>query len=230
VQTKHLIGALVALLLYLFLVPALLFIAAGTVNWPMAWVYAGLLLASTIGSRLIVFKRNPDTLRERARFTTSEGTEPWDRVLVLIVGAFGPAATMIVAGLDHRWAWSASLPLPIQILAALGIAVGYGVAVWAMVENRYFSSVARIQSERGQEVVTTGPYRLMRHPSYAGAILACLVLPLVLEALWAYIPALLMAAATAIRTGLEDRMLRGDLEGYERYAQQTRYRLLPGLW
>lgn len=229
-QTKHTIRAIIGFLLYILLVPALLFISAGTTAWPMAWVYVALLLASTLGSRLIVLKRNPETLRERARFTSSEGTKPWDRVLVLIVGLFGPAGVFVVAGLDHRWGWSPLVPFAVQVLAALLVAAGYGLAVWAMVANPYFSSVARIQDDRAQQVVTTGPYRIVRHPSYAGAVLASVALPFMLSALWAFIPATLLVVALVVRTGLEDRMLMEELEGYPRYAEQTRYRLVPGLW
>jgi protein-S-isoprenylcysteine O-methyltransferase Ste14 len=99
-----------------------------------------------------------------------------------------------------------------------------------MVENEYFSAVARIQEDRGQEVVTSGPYRIVRHPSYAGSLLASLALPFMLEALWSLIPAGIMAAALAIRTALEDRMLREELEGYQSYAERTRSRLIPGVW
>ena len=223
-QTRDLVRAIIVFTLYLFLVPALLFISAGTVKWPMAWVYVVLLLASTIGSRLIVLRRNPDTLRERARFTASEGTKYWDRILLAINGLFG-MATMIVAGLDHRFDWSTNIPEPGQYLAALVIAGGYSVAVWAMVVNRYFSAVARIQQDRGQVVVTTGPYRFVRHPAYAGAVFASLALPIMLDAIWALVPATGMVVALVIRTGLEDRMLRIELDGYESYTEETQYRL-----
>ena len=117
-QSRNLVRAVIGFTLYIFFVPALLFIAAGTLSWSMAWVYVGLLLASTLGSRLIVHKRNPDTLRERARFTSSEGTKPWDRFLVMIVGLFGPMLTMLVAGLDRRFGWSGNVTPVVQWLAA----------------------------------------------------------------------------------------------------------------
>jgi protein-S-isoprenylcysteine O-methyltransferase Ste14 len=230
VQTMQMMRAVVGFLLYLFLIPALLFVAAGTAAWPMAWVYTALLLASSVGSRLIVYRRNPETLRERARFTSSEGTQRWDRVLVLIVGLLGPAAMALVAGLDHRWGWSAAVPGAVQVLGAILVAGGYGLAVWAMVENPYFSSVARLQKDRAQQVVTTGPYRIVRHPSYAGALLASVALPFMLDALWSLIPGLLLGAALVARTALEDRMLVEGLDGYGRYAERTRYRMVPGLW
>lgn len=229
-QTPHILRAAIGFALYLLLVPALLFISAGTVDWPMAWVYTAMLLASTVGSRLIVLKKSPDTLRERARFTAAEGTEPWDRLLMGIVGILGPMATMIVAGLDHRFAWSQVIPEIGQWLATLVIAVGYGVAVWAMVVNRYFSAVARIQVDRGQQVVTAGPYRIVRHPAYAGAFFASWALPFMLDTLWASVPALIMIVALIIRTKLEDQMLREKLAGYQSYAEETPYRLIPGLW
>jgi protein-S-isoprenylcysteine O-methyltransferase Ste14 len=229
-QTGQLIRAVIGFALYVLSVPALLFISAGTVHWPMAWVYVVQLVGSTVGSRLIVLKRNPETLRERARFTSAEGTKTWDRFLVMVVGLYGPMATMVVAGLDHRWGWSAIVPQAGQYLAALATAAGYGLAVWAMVENRYFSAVARIQKDRGQEVVTTGPYRIIRHPSYAGAVLASLALPVMLDAIWSLIPALIMVVGVTVRTGLEDQMLMAELEGYQSYAEKTRARLIPGVW
>ena len=229
-QTRNLVRAVIGFTLYIFFVPALLFIAAGTLRWPMAWIYIALLLVSTLGSRLIVFKRNPDTLRERARFTSSEGTKPWDRLLVIIVGLFGPMLIMLVAGLDRRFGWSGGVTLEIQWLAALLVALGYGLAVWAMIVNPYFSAVVRIQDDRGQVVVKSGPYRIMRHPSYAGSILASLALTFMLETLWALVPTVIMSVAVIIRTGMEDLMLRDELAGYEDYTKETRYRLFPGIW
>jgi protein-S-isoprenylcysteine O-methyltransferase Ste14 len=229
-QTRDIVRAVIGFALYVFLVPALLFISAGTTEWPMAWAYVVMLLAATLGSRLMVLQRNPETLRERAKFTSSEGTKSWDRVLVMIVGLLGPMAMAAVAGLDQRWDWSDLVPRPGQYAAAVVLAGGYGLSVWAMVENRYFSAVARIQDDRGQQVVTTGPYRVVRHPSYAGTLLASLAFPFMMDALWALIPTMGMVAALIVRTGMEDQMLRAELDGYESYAERTRYRLIPGLW
>jgi protein-S-isoprenylcysteine O-methyltransferase Ste14 len=228
-ETRPAIRPIIGFTLFLVLVPALLFVSAGTVSWPMAWVYVVMFLAFTIGSRLIVWKRNPDTLRERARFTASEGTKSWDRTLFAVNGLFG-AMAIILAGLDHRFDWSTMIPQTGQYLAALLIAVGYGLGVWAMAVNRYFSAVARIQQDRGQVVVATGPYRIVRHPAYAGALLASLAVPIMLDAIWSLIPTLVMVVALALRTSLEDRMLREELDGYETYAEKVRYRLVPGLW
>jgi protein-S-isoprenylcysteine O-methyltransferase Ste14 len=227
---RDLVRAIVGFAIYLLLVPGALFVAAGTVRWPAAWVYVGLLLLSTLGSRLLVFLRDPSTLRERARFSSAPNTKPWERLLVPIVGLLGPLTIATTAGLQRRLGGPAGLPGLVQALAALLVAAGYGLAVWAMVANRYFSAVARIQEERGHRVVSDGPYRLVRHPSYAGALLAGLAVPLMLDAPWALLPALLTGAAIVVRTALEDRMLREELEGYQDYAERTGARLMPGIW
>jgi len=230
VKTPNILRAVVGFALYLLLVPALLFISAGTLDWPMAWVYTVMLLASTVGSRLIVLKKSPDTLRERAQFSSVEGTEPWDRLLMGIVGLLGPMVTMIVAGLDHRFAWAQGVPQAAQWLAVLVTAGGYGIAVWAMVVNRYFSAVVRIQADRGHKVVTAGPYRFVRHPAYAGSLWAYWAFPIMLDTLSVFVPALIMTVVLIIRTRLEDQMLREKLPGYQSYAEKTPYRLIPGLW
>jgi protein-S-isoprenylcysteine O-methyltransferase Ste14 len=222
--------AAIAFVLYLFLTPALLFISAGTLDWPMAWVYVILSLVSVIGSRLIALRRSPDLLRERARFAEAEGTKAWDRILSPLVGIYLPMLGMVVAGLDRRFGWSPGVPAGGQFLALLLVAFAYGIAVWAMLVNPFFSAVARVQSERGQQVVTSGPYRWVRHPAYAGSVLASGALPFMLEALWALIPSLIMIVVLVIRTRLEDRMLVEELDRYRAYAHETPFRLVPGIW
>lgn len=229
-QKVNFVRALVGLTIYLLLVPALLFICAGTIDWTMAWVYVALLLAATVGSRLISAFRHPEMLHERARVTGAEGVKEWDRYLVVIVGLYGPMAMAIIAGLDHRYGWSRDLPTGGQYTAVVLVALGYGLAVWAMLVNQFFSSVARIQSERGQYVISDGPYQFVRHPAYAGALLAAVALPFMLEALWALVPGVGFVIALVLRTKLEDDMLRDELVGYIDYMKRTRYRLVPGVW
>lgn len=100
---RTLISAVIGFSLYLLLVPALMFLAAGTLDWPAAWSYTFILLVASLGSRLVVLKRNPDTLRERAQFGRGKGTQDWDRVLMPVVGIIGPIMVSIVAGLDYRF-------------------------------------------------------------------------------------------------------------------------------
>ena len=150
--------------------------------------------------------------------------------MVPIVAILAPVIIMIVAGLDHRCGWPPDFTPVVQYVATFLIVLGYGVSVWAMGVNRFFSAVARIQKERGQVVVTSGPYRILRHPSYAGGLLAGLATPFMLNTLWALIPSIASMVVLIIRTVFEDRMLVDGLEGYADYAKRTRYRLIPGIW
>jgi protein-S-isoprenylcysteine O-methyltransferase Ste14 len=108
--------------------------------------------------------------------------------------------------------------------------LGYALVVWATASNAYFSQVVRLQSERGHAVATGGPYRFVRHPAYIGTILFELAAPILLDSWWALIPGALNAVLFLVRTSLEDRTLRSELEGYQEYASQVRFRLLPGIW
>ena len=215
---------------FMLLLPMVLFIAAGRLNWVWGWVYVGIAVSFTFISRIIVIRTHPDLIAERARSLEREDVIGWDRPILFFLLLIGPLAMMIVAGLDERFGWSPQIPLAFQ-LAPLAIMVpGYVVGIWAMAVNRYFSAVVRIQKDRGQTVVTDGPYRFVRHPSYATGIVSSLMTPILLGSLWALIPCSLVAVVTVIRTALEDRTLLEELDGYKDYAQRVRYRLLPGIW
>jgi protein-S-isoprenylcysteine O-methyltransferase Ste14 len=137
---------------------------------------------------------------------------------------------VIAAGLDHRYGWSPAFPLWLNIIGFILIAVGYAFGVWAFIENRFFSSVVRIQTERGHVVCDTGPYRIVRHPGYAGNILPLLGIVLALGSVWTVIPAVVALVIAIVRTALEDRTLQEELPGYREYAHRVRYRLFPGIY
>ncbi len=207
---------------------AILMLSAGRLGWIWGWVYIAIFLAFDVATAIVVLPRNPDLLLERLR--VGKDTKVWDKVLVRLAAGYLPIATYIVAGLDERLDWPPALPLALQIAAIAPVALGYALNVWAMSANAFYAVTVRIQRERGHTVVTTGPYRYVRHPGYVGAILFTLTLPILLGSLWALIPAILAAALYVLRTVLEDRTLQAELEGYAAYAQRTRYRLLPGVW
>jgi protein-S-isoprenylcysteine O-methyltransferase Ste14 len=147
-----------------------------------------------------------------------------------LVGLYGPLVLCVVIGLDRRWRWSPPLPLALRLAALVVVAAGMVLAIWAFVANQFFSAVVRVQKDREHAVVTGGPYRLVRHPGYAGGALSYLAVPVMLGTLWAFIPAVLLIVALVVRTALEDKTLQAELPGYAEYAQQTRCRLLPGAW
>lgn len=222
--------AIIGFIGYIFLNPFILFINAGTIKWGMAWAYFGVSITATIISRVLAHRKNPDLLEERARAQDADNVKKWDRVLVPIAALYAPIAAIIVAGLDWRNSWSDVIPLWVQILALFVATLGFIFASWAMIENRFFSAMVRIQEDRGHTVCDTGPYQVVRHPGYAGGLIWYLMTPLVLNSMWAYIPTGISLVATIIRTALEDKTLQEELAGYKEFTQKTRFRLFPGVW
>jgi len=137
---------------------------------------------------------------------------------------------VIVAGLDHRYNWSSEFPPWLIVIGFILISLGYAFAAWALAENRFFSSVVRIQTDRGHVVCDSGPYLFVRHPGYAGNILALFGIVLALGSEWTLIPATVASIIAVIRTTLEDQTLQEELPGYRDYARRVRYRLIPGIY
>ena len=204
-----------------------LFVSAGRLSWPGAWIYLGYLILSSAAIWSISLRLNPAVIEARSRIRA--GTKLFDgffaaghAVLVL--------ATFVVAGLDavrYRWA-----PLGPTALYAGGVLLLLGALPvgWAMAANPYLETSVRIQTDRGHKVVASGPYASVRHPMYVGLILNLAAAPLVLGSRWAFAPVSVDIALLVWRTLLEDRTLRAELPGYEEYTARTRYRLLPGVW
>ncbi len=216
----------------LLLVPAALFIPAGRLDWGMGWVFVSLYIFTLVVSRVIVMRQDPGLAVERARSIERdrEGVKDWDRVLSPLVALLGPLFIWIVAGLDERFGWSPPISPWLPIVAIIVALSGSVLATWAMLSNTFFSGTVRIQEERGHTVASGGPYRYVRHPGYVAGILFDVATPLILGSLWALIPTALTVCAFVVRTALEDKTLREELDGYKEYAQRTRYRLLPGVW
>ena len=181
---------------------------------------------STIG--LVVKHYNPRLLEARAKWRRKD-TKPFDRIFLAI---FFPLLMIQppLAGLDAvRYRWS-SVPFAFVYVGAILFALSVVVIAWALAVNPYAESTVRIQTDRGQTVVTSGPYRFVRHPMYAGFVPMYLALPLVWGSVWALVLAVAIILLLIWRTAREDQTLRQELPGYEEYAARTRYRLLPGVW
>ena len=205
----------------------ILFLAAGRLNWTWAWVYLGICLVSVSINGTFMLRTSPETIAERGR---PKETKDWDKV---VSGLWSLALFLVlplVAALDVRFGWTRELSAAWHIAGAVVLAVGLGLGGWAMIANAYFSTAVRIQSDRGQTVCRTGPYRFVRHPGYVGFILQSLGIPFLLGSLWALIPGITAAALMIIRTSFEDRMLQAELPGYRDFVQEVRYRLVPGIW
>ena len=219
----------VQVLFFIVVIPFLPLLISWRWDWWEAWVYA---LSGILGfaiSRGLVARRHPDLIAERARFMQHEEAKPWDKALAPLLG-LGGGLVLLVAGLDALFDWSPPFSLPVKILALVIIVAGYVLGSYALVENRFFSGMVRIQTDRGHQVVSSGPYRWIRHPGYAGALLTYLATPLFLDSGWSFLPTVFITILLVIRTTLEDRTLQKELPGYAEYARRVQYRLLPGIW
>lgn len=204
-----------------------LFASAGRLDWWPGWAALAVMAAWIAATAFIVIRIHPDLLAER--LGPRRGAKTWD---VAIMSGLGLAqlARYVVAGLDARYGWTGGMPLAAQLAAMALCVAGYAVVVWATAANAYFSQIVRLQPERGQTVVSGGPYRFVRHPGYAGAIVYECALPILLASWWALGISVVTVLLLVIRTALEDRLLRAELAGYGAYAQRVRDRLWVGVW
>ena len=207
-----------------------LFISAGSIQWWEGWAYVGMSLVVLITSRLLIIIKNPDMAIERAEASQKEGVKSWDKILLPITAIIGPLISWIIAGLDERFGLTPDLPDYFQIIALCLIFLGNMVGTWSMIVNRFFSSQVRIQKDRGHYVIDTGPYRIVRHPGYAGSILAWIAAPVFFSSYWVAIPSIVVIILIIIRTALEDQTLQEELPGYHEYSNRVCYRLVPGIW
>ncbi len=203
------------------------FMAAGTIAWLGGWLLLGLLASQLVFTVAFLLPRHRELYAERSKLQA--GTKGWDIPLSLVV-AYSPLFMGIVGGLDARWHWTQPLPLALR-LSMSGVAfVGLSLLMWAMAVNDFFSGTVRIQTDRAQTVATSGPYRTVRHPGYAGALLLDAGIVFMMGSVWCLVPFGVFIVFLVLRTALEDRTLRAELPGYAAYCKRTRYRLLPGIW
>jgi protein-S-isoprenylcysteine O-methyltransferase Ste14 len=205
----------------------MLFISSGRLNWLWGWVFIGMNLVGIAINAGFMFRLSPETIAERSR---TEGMKSWDKVVGGLWAVIYFIVMLLVAGLDERFGWTAKASLLSHIAGCLAFVTGWCLFSWALIENAYFSTVVRIQDDRGQTVCTTGPYRMVRHPGYIGAIFQTIGIPFLMGSAWALIPAAVATILMIIRTQLEDRTLHEELQGYKDYAKKVRFRVIPGIW
>ena len=224
---RKVILGIIFLTLYFGVSAAIYFASAGQTDFPLAWAYFGINLGLGVIFSIVLERVNPGLIAER--FKPGPGEQ--DRVFKIGISVL-MLLMLVVAGLDvGRLHWSGKIPAWLQIAALVCALVGYLLAAWATLANRFFSSAVRLQADRGQVVIDSGPYRFVRHPGYSGALPYLAFSGLALGS-WV---ATLVAGAPMIvillrRTLLEDKMLREGLSGYKEYAARVRYRLVPRLW
>ena len=216
---KSLIGTLFFLLI--------IFISAGRINYWQGWLYAIICIISVLLNSFAL--KNKDELAAE-RSGVKSGTKSWDKI-ILGLSAVTLIITYIVAGLDSgRFQWSPRFHWGINAIGAILILLGEVIFLMAQKQNKFFSSLLRIQTDRGHTVCDTGIYKIIRHPAYFGNIITAIGIPLILGSIWGFIPSVVSIFLTIIRTSLEDKTLINELDGYRDYTYKTRYRLLPYIW
>ncbi|MBM3296978.1 MAG: isoprenylcysteine carboxylmethyltransferase family protein [Candidatus Aminicenantes bacterium] len=199
------------------------FLPAGTLRYWQAWVYMAILLIPMTLVMIFFFKKDPERLERRMRWREKEKTQR----KIVSLGALPLMAGILIPGFDRRWGWS-SVPTALAVFAGVMVVLGYLIFVRVMMENRYLSRIVEVVRE--QEVVSTGPYAVVRHPMYSGTLLLYLFTPLALGSLWAVIPFALTVIMFPLRILNEEKVLLRDLPGYGEYMEKTRFRLIPGVW
>jgi protein-S-isoprenylcysteine O-methyltransferase Ste14 len=213
--------------LFVFLISISIFILAGRINYWQGWLFiAGYISFFLIYS--VSFANKKEFILERAK--PGPGRKSWDKFFFLLYLPIS-FSVFAVAALDAgRFKWTAKLPAFVYIISYIVLVLSLSTSLWAMWTNKFFSSVVRIQTDRGQYVIRSGPYRFIRHPGYLAGCLAFTSVAPALGSIWALIPASLTVLLIVIRTYLEDKTLKEELQGYSEYAKNVKFRLLPYIW
>lgn len=206
---------------------ALVFLPVGRLDWLPGWYFIAFVGVAYGASALILARVNPAIYRARSRF--QPGTKRWDMILLWLMLPAMVAEVPLATFDAGRIAWSA-VPLSVVILGYVLLGAGIAVTAWAQAVNRFFEPGVRVQRERGQNVVSSGPYAIVRHPGYVGALMMFAGIALALASWWVLIPAAWAGAILILRTSWEDALLQAELDGYADYARRVRFRLVPGIW
>jgi protein-S-isoprenylcysteine O-methyltransferase Ste14 len=208
---------------------ALLFVPAGTLLWPAGWAFMALFFGFTLAMVLWLAREDPELLAERMSSPIQRGQPLWDKVFVAALTLLF-LAWLIVMPLDAvRFRWS-EVPGWLQFLGALGVVLSFYLMFLTFRENAYLALVVKLQEQRGQSVVTTGPYRYVRHPMYSSVFLFLPAVALLLGSWWGLLLCVVLLGLLVWRIPLEERMLENGLAGYEEYERNVRYRLIPRVW
>jgi protein-S-isoprenylcysteine O-methyltransferase Ste14 len=207
----------------------ILFLAAGTVDWPGAWAFLAIMFALSVVVSAMLSQHDPDLLKERLKTPVQRGQKSWDKLLMGVFTVVFILWLPLMALDAVRYQWS-YMPGWLQWVGAAGLIASSYFCYLTFKENAYLVMVVKIQKERGQHVVSTGPYRFVRHPLYASTLVFLPSIALLLGSWWGVLYSMVMIGLLVVRTALEDATLVKELDGYADYSTKIRYRLVPGVW
>jgi protein-S-isoprenylcysteine O-methyltransferase Ste14 len=215
--------------LWMVFMAAVLFVPAGTLAWPGAWIFLAELCGLGTVIALWLARHDPELLRQRMGSFVQREQQSWDKAFAVTFLALWHIWLVVMALDAVRFGWS-YVPIWLQVVGAIGVALCMGLTFLTFRENSFAVPVVRVQRERGQHVVSTGPYRYVRHPMYTGAVCLFVGTPLLLGSWIGLAMAVLLVMLLAVRAVLEEKTLADELEGYRDYAQRVRYRFVPLVW
>ena len=221
-RTQMVLRALLAPILMI----GLLFFVAGRWDYWQGWVYT---IANMIILILMATLLTKSSELVEERLNPKEGVKSWDKFYFAVTTPLYMIA-LLLGGLDARFGWTTNMPLFVYWSSVIIYLIGQAFFLWARYTNNFFSSMVRIQTDRGHTVCKEGPYRYVRHPGYVGGFLFTITVGLMLGSWWASIPQVIAALMLVWRTAREDKTLQAELPGYTEFTKQTKYRLLPGVW
>lgn len=220
---KLLISALTKFIFGLILVGVLLFLPAGTFDYSNGWLFISLLFVPIFILGVVLFIKAPELLEKRLNSREKENTQKGVVAVSGVLFIFG----FVIAGFDYRFSWS-SVPVPVVITASVILIVSYALYAEVMRENAYLSRTVEVQ--KGQKVIDTGLYGIIRHPMYAVTLWLFISIPIVLGSFWSLICFLPYIPLFVIRIKNEEKVLENGLEGYIEYKKRVKYRLIPFIW
>lgn len=219
----------IALAIEALVFAGLLFGSAGTLSWPPAWAFLGVVSVGAFLITRLVARHDPDLVKEGMRWPVRRVPLPWDGIAMVLPTVVFPG-WLALMGLDavrFDWSW---MPVWLQIIGGIGVATALSFVYRVFEENTFLLRIVQAKRDSAQRLISTGPYAVVRHPFYAAVLFFCFSTALLLGSWLGLGAAFVLAAALVIRTVLEDRELRAKLEGYADYARQVPYRLVPGVW
>jgi protein-S-isoprenylcysteine O-methyltransferase Ste14 len=202
----------------------ILFIAAWTIYWLWAWIFLFLSVVMLMINLMVI---PAELIEERGK--KKEDVKKWDKI-VTSLNIIPTLCIFLFSGLDYRLHWTQELPILFNISGLILLILGSMLFTWAMISNKFFSTMVRLQTDRNHQVATSGPYKLVRHPGYVGYIIMFLAIPLALGSLWSLSFSVIITILLIIRTYLEDKTLKKELKGYTEYSELVKYKLIPFIW
>jgi len=226
--TKAGLNALIAPYRWWIAWTIIFFVSAWRLDIPRAWFYIVIALIGNIINSVVTLK----FMRElyNLRGGGQEGTKKWDYIFLLVFFLNTLVIIPLVAGLEVGRFQCSCLDIPFIIVGIILYVLSYALVLWAMLVNQHFEGTIRIQKERDHKVISSGPYKIVRHPGYLGMIIGTFAPSFIVGSLFSLIPVIISIIAIILRTHFEDKLLRAELNGYADYAKKTKFRLFPGIW